>query len=158
MLELQTLYAAAQAPSRTPEEVQQARLAYARFLSTHSCGVFFNDRLWNFFQTQSFFDDTFSDGYGDPSEELHNAGLIRQERDRIFQQQRRLQDEQEEYWQAYKIFDGIVKAVGPTSLGRQAAIEAIRCLDHISSRFGREREIKSETSRLVKWLKSHRAA
>jgi hypothetical protein len=158
MLELQTLYAVTQAPSRTPEEVQQARLVYARFLSSHSCGVFFNDRLWNSFQTRSFLDHTVSDEYDNPSEDMDNVGLIRQERDRIFQQQRLLQDEQEEYWQAYKIFDGIVKAVGPTSLGRQAAIEAIRCLDHIGSRFGREDEIKAETNRLVKWLKSHRAA
>lgn len=158
MLDLQTLYAATQAPSLTTEEEQQARFAYARFLSNHSCGVFFNDRLWNNFQTRSFLDDAVSGEYDDPADDLQHTGMSRRERDRISQQQRRLQDEQEEYWKAYKVFDSIVKDVGHTSLGRQAAIEAIHCLDHISSRFGREREIKSETSRLVKWLKSHRAA
>jgi hypothetical protein len=159
MLELQALYAATQPPSRMPEEVQQARLAYARFLSGHSCGVFFNDRLWHWFQTSSFLSDkAITEEDADFSEDLKTSGLPGPERDRIIRQQRRLQDEQEEYWQAYKIFNGIVKSVGPTSLGRQAAIEAIRCLDRISPRFGREEEIKAETSRLVKWLKSHKAA
>jgi hypothetical protein len=161
MLELQTLYAAAQAPSRSPEEVQQSRFAYARFLSRHSCGVFYNDRLWAVDQNHSFIDDFAAsvwDDYYDRSDNQQNVGLIRTERERIIQQQRRFLDEQREYWCAYNIFNGIVEAVGPTSLGRQAAIEAIRCLDNIGDRFGRKEEVKAETSRLVKWLKSHRAA
>lgn len=157
MLELQTLYAAAQAPSQTPGGQLQRRFDYARYLSTHSCRVFFNDRLWDSFQTSAFLAESELEGSTAVADQLQ-AGLTKEERDRIIRRQRRLQDEQEEYWRAYKIFDGIVKASGPGRLGRQAAVEAIRCLDHISERFGREEEIKAETGRLVQWLKSHRTS
>jgi hypothetical protein len=162
MLKIQSLYAAVQAHSPTIEELQQKRFDYAHFLSQNSCRVFFNDRLWDGFQTSSFIENPpasmllYDDE--DPYVSPPDFGLTQQERDRIIGQQRQLQDEQEEYWRAYKIFDDIVKVVGPTSLGRKAAREAISCLSRISGRFGRKQEIKSETDRLVKWFKLHRRA
>jgi tetratricopeptide (TPR) repeat protein len=158
MLELKQLYTATQASSLTKEETLQRRFAYARFLSHHSCRVFFNDRIWDGFQTSSFITNPgidVSNDYFDPSNDWQQSGLTRQERDQIVSQQRRLQDEQEEYWRAYQIFNDIVKADGASPLGKQAAREAIRCLSLISSRFGREDEIKSEINRLIEFLKSY---
>jgi hypothetical protein len=159
MLKLQALYSAVQMPSQTKEEVLQHRFAYADFLSDNSCRIFFNDRLWDGFQTQSFLDDTDEmtpSVYYDPYFDTQHSGLTQQERDHILQQQRRYQDEQEEYWRAYHIYNEIHKEAGVTVLGRQAARKAIHCLDRISSRFGREKEIRAEIDRFIVWLKTHR--
>jgi hypothetical protein len=159
MMKLQALYDATQARSRTPEEIQQGRFDYALFLSRNTCRVFFNDRLWPMIQgfylrdTKSLIADEASE-YEKNWFDWPQFSLSREERDRVARQLRILQDEQEEYWRAYHIFNEIVNSAGATSLGRQAAREAIRCLDHINPRFGRKEEIEAEINRLIKWLKS----
>jgi hypothetical protein len=155
MLELQSLYDAAQSASQNSEEAMQKRFDYALFLSRHSCRIFFNDRLWDGFQTSSFLENEVGEGMAITDQQ--QAGLTKEERDQILRHQRLLQDEQEEYWRAYKMFDGIVKTAS-LPLAHRSAIEAVRCLDHIHSRFGRKDEIEAETSRLIRWLNSHRAA
>jgi hypothetical protein len=68
---------------------------------------------------------------------------------------RRLRDEQEEYWRAYQILDRLRLDAGPTSLGKRAAQKALDCLVRINTgRFGREKEISSAQGRIVRWLKS----
>jgi hypothetical protein len=67
--------------------------------------------------------------------------------------ERRLRDDQEEYWRAYKILNGVVEKAGPTPLGKRAAARAITCLRRINTdRFGRAREIHDADIRLSSWL------
>jgi hypothetical protein len=132
--------------TRTPgnaETQMQALYAYADFLASNPNGVFFNDRLWWGFQRAAF-------------TTLENHAFPKPPAERLPQVQeleRKLQDDQEEYWRAYKILNGIVSRAGPTPLGKQSARRAIVCLRKINTgRFGRLEEIQAADRRLSSWL------
>jgi len=82
-----------------------------------------------------------------------DARLIRAERQRLMQAERKLKDQQEERWRAYLILRDVIRDAGPTDLGRQAAILAIRCLRGISERFERQEEIRNADLELSRWLR-----
>jgi hypothetical protein len=162
MLDAQQLYAAMSDAGQSAEVRLQARFDYASFLARNSCHIFFNDRLWDRFQTSVFLNDdaksALDSKYYVVIGEWQCPGMTRREREEALKRERGLQDDQEEYWRAYKIFDSIVQETGYSPLGRQAARSAINSLSQINERFGRRKEIRAETIRLIAWLKSHRAS
>ena len=107
--------------------------------------------LWHGFQTAAFIyrnPDT-----RQPDWEINASLYPDDERTRLAQSERRLRDEQEEYWRAYQILNSVVREAGPTPLGRKAAARAIVCLRRISTeRFGRAQEIHDADVSLSSWL------
>ena len=162
MLDAKRLYMATSDSRQSAEARLQARFDYAGFLATNSCRVFFNDRLWDRFQTSVFLNDDAKSPlereYYVASGEWQCPQLTKKERAEALKRERDLKDDQEECWRAYKLFDSIVQESGHSPLGRQAARSAINCLSSISERFGRRKEIRSETNRLISWLKTHRVS
>jgi hypothetical protein len=153
MKEAERLFAATRAPDAAGERHLQALYAYASFLADHEDGIFFNDMVWRGFQTAAFV-------YRDPDTReadyftaLNAATVSTTERARLAASERRLRDEQEEYWRAYKILNEVVTRAGPTPLGKRAAARALSCLRRISvERFGRAKEIRAADIRLTNWL------
>jgi hypothetical protein len=151
MRHLARLHAEANDPSLSTEQRLEAQFAYAAFLEEHSTQVFFNDMLWHGFQRYAFLETgigsrcTFS-GYADCQ------GLTREERDRLLKQERRVKDDQEERWRAYKILELVIKEAGHSELGNRAAAKALKCLKLINTdRFGREQEVDSAIRHLSNW-------
>jgi len=139
MRDLARLHADAVDTTFTRQKQLEAQYAYASFLEAHSTQVFFNDMLWYGFQTWAFLQTDSDQGY------------TRAEREFFLRQERRLKDEQEERWRAYKILAGVVDQAGNTELGRRAAGKALTCLRLIhTGRFGREEEIRAAIARLEK--------
>jgi hypothetical protein len=151
MRQAEKLLAATRIPGDAPERQLEARYAYAEFLSDNEDGIFFNDTLWHRLQTWVFM-------YRNPDEgQLNFAGntsaLTPAEVARFAQLERRVRDEQEEYWRAYQILNQIVQKAGPTPLGKKAAAKAIQSLRKIrTDRFGRSKEIAAADIRLTRWL------
>jgi hypothetical protein len=152
MREAERLLAATTALRVSPEQHLEALYDYAAFLSDHENGIFFNDMLWKGFQTEAFVyrnPDTRQRGWG-PRD---RATMPDDERTRLTQIERRLRDDQEEYWRAYKILNGVVEKAGPTPLGKRAAAHAITCLRRMNTdRFGHIKEIHDADIRLSSWL------
>jgi len=99
--------------------------------------IFFNDTLWHGFQSWGF----------------QGAASRTNDAERSAQLERRLRDDQEEYWRAYQILNHIVEQAGPTPLGKKAAERAVFCLRKIhTERFGRSEEIRRADLRLSNWL------
>ena len=69
---------------------QAGRLALAEYLGANSERLYFNDRIWNQYQS-----------YGLIGEQ--EVGFNAQERERTLANERRLRDQQEELWRAYRI-------------------------------------------------------
>jgi hypothetical protein len=128
----------------------EAKYTYASFLEANSTGIFFNDMLWHGYQTWSFISIKGEHlGY-------RYDGLTRKERDDFIKKERRIRDDQEERWRAYRIFSSIVDEAGPSELGIRAAKKALICLGKISSgRFGRKDEIGHGQAHLIGWLRKH---
>jgi hypothetical protein len=153
MRRAETLLAATKASGVSPDSRMEALYDYAAFLSGNENGIFFNDMLWDGFQTAGFV-------YGNPDTREPDyaatrtvAALSDDERMRFSQLERRLRDDQEEYWRAYQILNRIVQEAGATPLGRKAAARALFCLRRISTeRFGRSQEIRAADIRLSGWL------
>ena len=154
MKELIKLYDDATNTAFPVEKHLEAQYAYASFLEGHSTQVFFNDMLWRGFQTWSFLKDErdiHSYGYYPRADQ----GFTREERESFQEKERKLRDEQEEKWRAYKILSGVMEQAGKSELGRLAARKAIRCLDLIQTgRFGRESEIDVAKRKLIRWIKN----
>lgn len=132
------LYAETKTPGMPVEQRLKAMFDYAEFLSSNEDGIFFNDTVWQHFQN-----GVLGGASGDDPEQT-------------LKQERRLRDDQEEYWRAYQILNRVVAEAGPTPLGKQAAEEAIHCLRAIrTDRFGRNEEIRLADLRLSGWLKRH---
>jgi hypothetical protein len=152
MREAERLFSASRAADVSPERHLNAVLEYASFLASHEDGIFFNDMLWDGFQTAAFV-------YRNPdTREPDRPGGDHppspdEERKQFERKERRLRDDQEEYWRAYKILSGVVDQAGPTPLGKRAAALAVSCLRRINvNRFGRADEINDADTKLSTWL------
>lgn len=121
----------------------EGKYAFAVYLSQNDERIYFNDRLWNYYQT-----------YGLVGEQ--ETGFTKAEREKQLALERQLRDEQEERWRAWQLFRQVVDEAGPTPLGKQAAQRAIVCLRRISPRFGRENEIRAGDIAMSKWLYRNR--
>ncbi len=132
MRQLAALHAAAVTP--------QAKFDLAQFLDQNQERVYFNDRLWHYFQRYVFATDT-------------DSRLSAEERTRQIALERELKDVQEERWRAYQLFREVIAEEGKSPLGRRAAQRAISCLRRINPRFGREDEIRQGDIELSRWLR-----
>jgi hypothetical protein len=144
---LADLYAKATDETLPAGEHQEARYQYAVFLEEHSTQVFYNDMIWKGFQTTAFL----------RGDRPGSQGFTRDERDRLLKMERKIQDEQDERWRAYRILSEIMEQAGYSELGRKAALKAIRCLAMINTdRFGRSEEIDQGKVKLKVWLREYR--
>ncbi len=151
MRHLARLRAGANDPSLSPDRRLEAQFAYAAFLEKHSTQIFFNDMLWHGFQRYAFLGSEIDSPCISPAF-AHCQGLTREERNRLLKQERRVKDDQEERWRAYKIFESVIKEAGHSELGNRAAARALRCLKLINTdRFGREQEVDSAKRHLSNW-------
>ncbi len=158
MQEIALLHATTVEPGLSPQDSLHAQYAYADFLESHATRIFFNDMLWNGYQTSTFLGQSANPFYGGLKVPVGSdaQGLTRVERESFLDQERKIKDAQEERWLAYQIFVGIVDQAGATELGRNAAKKAFRCLVLISpERFGRVDEIAKAKTRLANWLHAH---
>ena len=129
----------------------EALYEYAVFLSNNEDRIFFNDTLWSGFQTLAFVSRNPDNDL--PDLKAANASVTSDEMTHYTEMERRLRDEQEEYWRAYQILNDIVDKTGTTPLGKKAAERALFCLNRINTqRFGRAQEIQAAASRLTNWL------
>jgi hypothetical protein len=96
----------------------------AAFLHDHENGIYFNDALWGGVQNYALFAS-------------EDSRLTHEEREKLSNLERKLKDDQEEYWRAYLILHDVVAEEGKTELGRRAARLGMQCVRSISVRFGR---------------------
>jgi hypothetical protein len=140
MRQLAALKAEAERLGISPTEQLEAKYRVAEFLSDHSTGVYFNNTLWGGLQRYALNAET-------------DSRLTRKERIRLIAAERQLKDQQEEYWRAYHLLREIMDESGSTSISRQAAQRALRCLRRINTeRFGREEEIRKADIELTRQL------
>ncbi len=139
MLEMARLYRQAYLSGLSTEQSHKARYNLAEFLSQNDRKVYFNDSLWSGWQNYML----------SGAEEL---GFTNAEGIAQVGLERRLRDDQEEYWRAYPILRTIVYDAGKTEMGRRAARLAIQCVRRISPRFGRRNEIVKADLELSRWL------
>ena len=154
MREAGKLLAATKDASLNADAQLQALYDYGEFLANNSTGVFFNDSVWHGIQTMVFVPNGADESRDSYSAQVSNsAALSPEERSQHAALERKLRDDQEEYWRAFGIFDQVVGRAGPTPLGRKAAAMAIVCLRRIrTERFGRAKEIHDADLRLSKWV------
>jgi hypothetical protein len=96
----------------------------AAFLHDHENGIYFNDALWGGLQHYALFAS-------------EDSRLTHEEQEKLSALERRLKDDQEEYWRAYLILHDVAAEEGKTELGRRAARLGMQCVRSISGRFGR---------------------
>jgi hypothetical protein len=140
MRQLAALHAEASRNDLPEQDVLEAKYKLAEFLGSHSNGIYFNDTLWSRFQDHALFGSK-------------DGRLTRAERERLMAAERKLRDDQEEYWRTYLILREIVDRSGKTDLGRRAAQLAVRCVRRISDRFGRQDKIRQADVQLSWWLR-----
>jgi hypothetical protein len=117
----------------------EARYRLAEYLSENSNRLYFNDALWHGFQRYALVAES-------------DSRLNGEERRRLLAAERKPKDDQEELWRAYLILREVVREAGASDLGQRAARLGVRCLRRISSRFGREGEIRAGDIELSGWL------
>ncbi|TAN41812.1 MAG: hypothetical protein EPN22_14195 [Nitrospirae bacterium] len=142
---LADLYKKTNDAAMSSQDIIEAQYRYASFLEEHPNRIFFNDMVWYGFQSSMFL--------GDSAQDRKMRGLTKKEQEFYIGKERKLRDDQEERWRAYKILVGVVENADNLELRRRAAIKAIRCLDFINTeRFGRKDEIDSAKKELVEWV------
>lgn len=141
MRQLAALYQETTRTDLPPAQLHEAQFRFAQFLSQNSTKIYFNDQLWSGLQRYALTAET-------------DDRLTKQERAAGIARERRLKDDQEEYWRAYLILRDVVHDEGKTALARQSAQLALTCLRRINTdRFGREDEIRAADIDLSKWLR-----
>ncbi len=140
MRRLAPLYKESLRADRAPADLQQAKFKLADYIASNEDRLYFNDQLWGGVQRYALYAN--SD---------YRLGGVQHEA--AVDGERKLKDDQEEYWRAYLILRDVVHDSGKSPLGRQAAQLAIRCLRRINTdRFGRADEIRSADIELSQWL------
>jgi hypothetical protein len=137
---LAALYSEAYRQDLTQDEHWAAQFRLAQFLSANGERIYYNDTLWRGFQRYAFE----ASGRGDTT---------REERDSLVASERRLKDQQEEYWRAHLILRDVVRETGGSALGKRAAALELGCLRRINTnRFGRSDEIRAADLEISRWL------
>ena len=128
-----------------------AWLDYGDYLAANPDRLFFNDQLWSRMQIYVFLEQYMA---GRVTEDPHSQpGYTRIERTAVLAGDRRLRDEQEERWKAYRVFEQVAREAGNSELGRKAAGKIIECLSGINvGSFGRGGEISNAISTWKRWL------
>ena len=138
--QLAALYEHANRPGLKDNDRLEARYKLAEFIEAHENGIYFNDALWNGYQSYVF-------------KGAKDSRLTRAERETLIAQERKLKDDQEEYWRAYLILRRVAQEAGKTELGRKASALGVHCLMKINERFGREKEIRTDARELAKLVR-----
>lgn len=118
----------------------EASIQFAAFLNEHSERVYFNDRLWNGFQSYVMLADA-------------DYRFTKEERERQRAAERKFKDDQEERWRAHLILRDVVNGSAPVAVKRRAAALDLECLMRLSSRFGRAEEIRTAIVEMRTWLR-----
>ena len=140
MRRLAALYSESGRQDLTGTERWEAKIRLAQFLSENENRIYYNDTLWGGFQRYAF-------------EASGRGGTTREERDSLAARERRLQDEQEEYWRANLILRDVVHEAGRNAIGKRAAALEVECLRSINTdRFGRSDEIRATDLEISRWL------
>jgi hypothetical protein len=117
-----------------------SKYAFAKVLSDHGNGVYYNDSLWDGFQRYALGAE-------------NDSRLTKDERERQIALERDLRDQQEEHWRAYKILREVMDAEGRNELGRKAGLLAQKNLRMIrTDRFGRQDEVAQLEREVSRWL------
>ena len=120
----------------------ESRYEFAKVLSDHANGVYFNDALWWGHQRYALIGDM-------------ETRFTKEEREQQIALERELRDQQEEHWRAYKILREVMEREGKTALGRKAAVLAQTNLRRIATdRFGRAEEIRRADIEVTRWLRA----
>jgi hypothetical protein len=136
--QLAALYREANRIDAPAAELLEAKYKMAAFLAANENGIYFNDAVWQGFQSYAL-------------SAPRDSRLTREEHESLIEGERKLKDDQEEVWQAYLILRGVVHDAGHTELGRAAAQLGVRCLRKLSQRFGRQEEIRKADIELSAW-------
>jgi hypothetical protein len=129
----------------------QARFDLAAYLADNSERVLFNDWLWRGFQQEALVKD------GQDPRSGPVAGLTAAEREDVVHADRRLQDAQEERWQAFLQLEQVARDAGDSPLARTAALKILDTLVRINTgRFGRADEIDAAIQKWRARLRSPR--
>jgi hypothetical protein len=139
MHRLAGLYRETKRSDLSAEQSQAARFTLAEYIGSNENRLYFNDKIWSGWQR------------GALSAEREN-GFTQSERTAQIVLERKLKDDQEEYWRAYLILRGVVQDAEKTDQGRKAAKLAVRCVRRISERFGRRNELVKADLELSRWL------
>jgi hypothetical protein len=132
MRELATLWA---------DDSTQRKYEFAKVLSEHADGVYFNDSLWLGQQRYALIAE-------------NESRFTKEERAQQIARERALRDQQEEHWRAYKILREVMDVEGSSALGRKAARLAQKNVRMIrTDRFGREEEIAQADRDIAVWLR-----
>jgi len=137
MRRLAALYEESNRADQTDRQRREARYQMAEFVSANPDRIYFNDALWGGVQRYAL-------------QASGESRLTAAERQALMERERKLKDDQEERWRAYLILRDVVRDEGRTTLGRKAASLAVRCLQGISDRFGRQAEIRKASGELWK--------
>lgn len=128
----------------------RARYDEAVYLADNPDRLFFNNLFWRGYQQLALMPSSGRE------EDGREWGFTPEERAAVAAADRRLRDEQEERWQAYRLLEGVVHDAGESPLAREAVGRILQVLPKIHSRFGREREIASAIRKWSRWLKDRR--
>jgi hypothetical protein len=129
----------------------QARFDLAVYLADNPERILFNDWLWRGFQQEALVKEGQDPRWGP------GAGLTAIEREDLVHAERRLQDAQEERWQAFLQLEQVARDAGDSPLARKAALKILDTLVRINTRrFGRGDEIDAAIRKWRVWLRSPR--
>jgi hypothetical protein len=121
----------------------EAKFKLAEYIAANPERLYFNAQIWSGLQTYAMYAET-------------DSRLTGAERRNLTGGERKLKDDQEELWRAYLILREIVNEAGPSELGQRAGRLAVQCVRRISSRFGREAEIRAADIELSRFLRRSR--
>jgi hypothetical protein len=149
MATLSDLSARARDASLPAAQRLQARFDLAAYLADNPERVLFNDWLWRGFQQEALVKEGQDPRFGP------GAGLTAVEREDVVHADRRLQDAQEERWQAFLQLEQVARDAGDSPLARRAALKILDTLVRINTgRFGRADEIDAAIRKWRAWLKT----
>jgi hypothetical protein len=137
---LATLYSGVNRRGLTDTDIWEAKVRLAQFLSENENRIYYNDTLWSGFQRHAF-------------QASERGDTTQEERESLATLERKLKDEQEEYWRAHLILRDVVREAGRSKIGMRAAALEVACLRRIDTdRFGRKEEIREADLEISRWL------
>jgi len=140
MRQLAALYAETKRDDVSELQRQQARYNFAKFLGDSPNRIYFNDSIWHGYQTYALIAES-------------DSTLTAAERKSAIEGERKLKDDQEELWRAAMIASEIARTASDKAMARKSALLAIDCLQRMSERFGRPKEIRQAANEMLAVLR-----
>lgn len=118
---------------------------YGAYIAANQERLYFNDLVSRGWQRYLFLEKDESQSWS--SDPRSQPGLTALERQTALNNERKLRDEQEERWKAYRIFEKVANESENAELRRKAILQLLDCLVRINvGRFGRGVEIRTAIS------------